>query len=98
MWLVWASVALAGVPFCPAGTALTWAPAQVVSAPFALGSGGAHATIVAPFRHSIRTPMSQALAKLETSIEAQQRKLAQLKAQKQKIEEKSVGGFRFKKI
>lgn len=31
-------------------------------------------------------PMSQALSKLEASIEAQQKKLAQLKAQKQRIE------------
>ena len=37
-------------------------------------------------RHPLNTPMSQVLAKLEASIEAQQKKLAQLKAHKQKIE------------
>ena len=36
--------------------------------------------------HSPHKPMSQALAKLEASIEAHQKKLAQLKAHKQKIE------------
>ena len=35
---------------------------------------------------TLHTPMSQALAKIEASIEAQQKKLAQLKAHKQKIE------------
>ena len=39
-------------------------------------------------------PTSQALARLEVSIEAQQKKLAQLKAHKQKIKAGRSGGAR----
>ena len=52
---------------------------------YSLSLRPAHATIVAVSK-PLRTSMSQTLSKLEASIEAQQKKLAQLKAQKQRIE------------